>query len=334
MAGGIDSLTAGGGETWRKFFIEQVRGGLGDGGPGYGAFAQEIAGESGATMTLAGSVTAFKIGSAEGKLSIDGYGVSTAAADASASITWHPGSAWQQARIYFLKQPGGGKVRCYNGSQDAAAATATDTEASDYGLGYIDVGRGADVAGQSFVCSGFTGKVALFGALVTLKPGLVMASWAEGGRSLATVSTQSSPMRRAWFAEFKPKYYFLNAGTNDNGSPPAQFEVYLREFITDIQIASPATIIYMVQPNETANSHESYSNYFEFVTVRQRVAASLNIRFVDNRSVLGDYAQAVASGYMSDNTHPNGAGEKRVGVNFAEITGLKTDTPDPGFTSY
>lgn len=333
VAAGIDSLTAGSGDTWRKFFVEKVRGRFGDGGPGYAAFTPTAASDQGATLTLTG-LTDFGIDSAEGKLSVDGLGTSTAAGGGTAAITWLPPSKWAQARIYFLRQPGGGTMRCGHKSDDAAVLATIDTAAASLGIGHIDVGIGTGVEGRSFGCSNITGKVTLFGALVTLKPGLAMASWAVVGRSLLQVAAQDPAMRRAWFAELKPQYYFINAGTNDDYYDGPVFDGYLRAVIGDIRTASPATRIYIVQPNETFISRDPNSRFFPFAASRIAVATDFLTGYIDNRIVLGSYEQAITAGYMADNTHLNGAGQRLVGLYAAKQSALESDLPDPGPTPY
>lgn len=333
IAAGIDSLTAGSGDTWRKFFVEKVRGRYGDGGPGYAAFTPTAASDQGATLTLTG-LTDFNIDSADGKLSVDGLGASTAAGGGTAAMTWLPPGKWAQARIYFLKQPGGGTMRCGNKSDAAAVLPTIDTAAAGLGLGHVDVAVGTGVEGRNFGCSNITGKVTLFGALVTLKPGLAMASWAVVGRSLLQVAAQDSALRRAWFAELKPHSYFINAGTNDDYYDGPVFDRYLRTVIGDIRAASPSTRVYIVQPNETFISRDPNSRFFPFAASRVAVATDFLTGYIDNRIVLGSYEQALAAGYMADNTHLNAAGQRLVGLYAAKQSGLETDLPDPGATPY
>lgn len=56
--------------------------------------------------------------------------------------------------------------------------------------------------------------------------------------------------------------------------------------------------------------------------------------YIDFRVVLGDYAAAVAAGYMNDGVHPNTLGHRIAGKYLAQQSGLDYGIADPGLTPY
>ena len=341
VAAGIDSLTDGTVTSWRTYFAQNVRGGLGDGGPGWlsvtspGGGGNKVTNE-GARLTLTGNLVPFNIASPDARLSIDGYGASTAAAAAGTGFSLRPATYWKQARLYYLKQPGGGTMRCGNGSIAVASGTLIDTAATANDLGAVDIFYAAAAGGDSFGCGAMTGKIAVYGALVTLDRGLVMADWAGSGRQLQEVAAQDSTMRRKWFAAIKPDFYLLNGGINDDCHMRSAtlFEADLRMIVGDIAAASSATKQIMVQPNDKQNDDPGGILCADYVAARMRVAADTGYPFADIRSIFGTYPQANAAGLMEDTTHPNGQGNRLIGAFLAKATGLASTAPDPGPTPY
>ncbi|WP_454733044.1 MULTISPECIES: SGNH/GDSL hydrolase family protein [Cupriavidus] len=326
---GIDGLTAGAhGSTWRAYFLAATRGGLGDGGPGYLPFDDLAA-------TRTADLRRLHIHDPMGRLSLDGRGIATDAGTGTAAFSLTPPSLWSSARLFYLRQPGGGAMQCRTtNAGDAGQAVQTDAAANT--LAWIDLAYqpAAGGGGVGVGCSQITGKVTVFGALFSLGSlGIQLGNTGQRGRRLAAVAAQDSDMRRQWFAALKPAAYLLNGGLNDRYSRTAQqHESDLLAVIQDIVAASPATRILVVQSGETRDWQ--VSALAAFAPRKQSVATQTGAGYVDLRALLGSFAQATASGYMADDEHPGDAGNRLIGPYLADQLGLRSLLPDPGATAF
>ncbi|WP_454726675.1 MULTISPECIES: SGNH/GDSL hydrolase family protein [Cupriavidus] len=326
---GIDGLTAGAhGSTWRTYFLEATRGGLGDGGPGYLPFDDPAA-------TRTADLHRLHIHDAMGRLSLDGRGIAVAAGTGTAAFALTPPGLWSSARLFYLGQPGGGSMQCQTTAAGAAGQTV-QTAAATNTLAWIDLPYqpAAGGGGVGVGCSQITGKVTVFGTLFSLgSAGIQLANVGRRGRHLAAVAAQDSDMRRQWFAALKPAAYLLNGGLNDRYARTAQqHESDLLAIVQDIVAASPATRILVVQANETRDWQ--VSGLAAFAPRKQSVAAQTGAAYVDLRALLGAFAQATASGYMADDDHPGEAGNRLIGPYLADQLGLRSLLPDPGPTAF
>ncbi|WP_420991521.1 SGNH/GDSL hydrolase family protein [Cupriavidus sp. 30B13] len=326
---GIDGLTEGShGSTWRTYFLDATRGGLGDGGPGYIGFGDS------ATVRTA-DLQRFRIRDAMGRLSLDGRGLAVAAGTGSAAFSLTPPSLWSSARLFYLRQPGGGSMQCQATAADAASQ-AVQTDAAANTLAWIDLAYqpAAGGGGTGVGCSQITGKVTVFGTLFSLgSAGIQLSNLGRRGEWLASVAAQDSDMRRQWFAALKPAAYLLNGGLNDRDArTPQQHESDLLAIVQDIVAASPATRILIVQANETRDWYTSA--LAAFAPRKQSVATRTGAAYVDLRSLLGSFPLATASGYMADDYHPSDAGNRLIGPYLADQLGLRSLLPDPGPTAF
>lgn len=316
VAAGVDSLTAGGG--WQTYFIERTRGGLGDGGPGYSALTHGASGSAGASFGRGGGFGQFDQTSPLAVHSLTGTGgVGTGTGG---YFNWLPASAWDKARILYLKQPGGGSLNC--GPNDGARPV-TETASPDFELGVIEV-RSVPTSpgGRVLTCDQINGHVVVFGvSFMRDEGGLLMHNLGTPGLKLEHVGSMASAMRRSWFAELAPDHYLLNGGMNDrwDSSPPEHGD-HLRAVIADLRAVRPAARVYIVQSNESSDA--ATSNLLAFFAVKKAVAAETGSELVDVRDVMGTYGVASARGLMADQVHPNDAGNRLIGLLLAERTGL------------
>lgn len=332
--GGIDSLTDGaGGTDYHRYFKKIMRGCLGDGGPGLQFFDAVTAKNEGSSFGTGGLSSISENDGIYYPYSLAGKGMYSLAAT-SGFINWMPKGAWETARVFYLKQSGGGTFNVGTNDMQPARYTTVDTAGSTNTLAYVDVVLGVGTAGRTLAVREGVGKLAIFGALFVNKPtGFLWGNIARGGRKLMDVAAQDSAVRRQWFNTLTPTHFLFNGGANDrtlrNG---VQHMADLNAVIDDVQAASPTTSILLIQHNQIANSAGTYDA--EHARAKIAVAKAKSIGYRDDKKFMGTYADAVALGLMFDGTHPSDKGNKIRAVNYAEDFGFSGGQADPGVTPY
>lgn len=334
---GIDSLTDGAGaSTWRSDFKKMLRGAFGDCGPGYHGFSLGVAVENGNGFGKTGGVQYVGLtDGVYGQYSLDGNGLYVLNGDGvTDNFSWNPGNYWTTARVYYLKQPGGGSFKVREDSNPASADVVVFTANPTIDLGFIDVPySGFNWHGLYF--SALTGNVCVFGAMFTRagSQGVYLSNVATGGRRLQDVAAQNSAMRVKWFQALQPSHYLLNGGMNDRlDRTPAQHAADLTTLVTDIQTASPTTNILMVQSNEPVDHATSY--FDAYYPQKVAVALAKKLPLLDLRRVVGNYAFASANGRMVDGIHPNAVANPMIAAAIAQACGIPSGMRDPGQTGY
>ncbi|WP_141232398.1 SGNH/GDSL hydrolase family protein [Pseudomonas fragi] len=331
---GYDSLTDGaGGSDWHRYFRKIMRGQLGYGGPGLQLFDNTVAAQEGAAFGVSGMSPIVENGQ-NYTYSLGGKGVYAVAATGSAYLDWRPGSAWKSARVYYLKQPGGGTFNIGTSDQTVAAMVSVDTVSDSFGLGFIDVSIGSGSSGRGVAVRTVTGAVCLFGGLfINSDTGFLFGNIARGGRKLADVAAQDSLLRKQWFAALQPSYFLLNGGANDKSTRTgAQHNADLTKIITDVQEVSPTTSIVLIQHNHIYGEETTFLP--EQALQKIAVAKAKGVGYFDVRRLLGSYVTANMGGYMFDGTHPSDKANRAIAGYYAEQIGFSANSADPGAASY
>jgi lysophospholipase L1-like esterase len=325
VAVGIDSL------SWSLFpyyWGGYMRGEYGDGGLGYQAFTADSSEFSGSRFNVSG-LAEFKIEDPEGAFSADGTGLTaTNASGATFSVT--PNRQWNNVRIYFKRQPGGGSLLCY--THDGGTMTRINTAGTAIQLDSVDLKYEGSASGEGLRCFDINGKVTVFGGLFSRSDrGVLFIHMARPGRTLALVAAQDSSFRRQWFAAFQPKWFVLNGGMNDRGvATPDQHEANLKLVVNDAKAGSPSTKIAIVQSAEPGDDKRSFYN--AYVPRQKSAADATGALYIDLRTQFGTYEQASARGLMGDLIHPSSEGYRLTAEYIGKQTGLYTDKIDPGFS--
>lgn len=338
-----DSLTDGAaGSSWRPDFARSARGALGDGGPGFHLFSNGQRVDRGAGAGWS-SYAEFSIGdgSTWGGLF---YGGLRSTADG-ASFSWDPASRWDEARLFYLKQPGGGTFLLSGPSTRPDArptintgtvnADGTGGAVTDYAIGSVVVPNATGAYNRLDVVSN-VGPVVLLGADFknTARPnGFRYGNLAIGGKTLAQFAAMRDDLRRQFYTQIAPAALAINLGMNDRGTAnAATHQSQLTALMTATQEASPTTGVWVVQSNEPGDAGSN--NFLSYVAAKKAAAAARKAAYYDERTVLGDYTTANARGYMADGVHPNAAGNHRRANGLLTAMGIPAGAADPGADAY
>lgn len=332
---GVDSLTDGaGGSDWHRYFKKIMRGHLGDGGPGLHFFNLAIATQEGVSYGASGMTVIAENDGVCYPYSLAGHGLYTLAGDGSPYVDWGPASNWTTARLFYLKQSGGGTFKVGTADQALGDLTTVNTAHGSNSIGYIDVPIGGGTTGRILGIRTITGKVCLFGALFTLNStGFLWGNLAKGGRKLADVAAQDATIRREWLTLLQPSHYLLNGGANDKSTRTgAQHAADLTAIIDDYQTASANTAITIVQHNHIFGEETTFLP--DHAAQKITVAEAEGVGYIDLRKLLGSYTEATAAGLMADGTHPSDKANKMIAAYLAERLGFGGNAADPGLSPY
>ncbi|TXN20174.1 putative Ig domain-containing protein, partial [Methylobacterium sp. WL9] len=333
--GAIDSLTAGfAGSNYAQSFTAHLRGLYGDGGGGYQAFtnnpptgAGRIAAASAGVSYLAGPTASPGLE----QYSINGQGINVAAASASDRFVWDPNAAWDTATLYYLQQPGGGKLTLQGAG--AAAPVTVDT-AGALGLRSVVVHSDRGQSNDQITVQGMTGRVTLFGAdFRTDTDGASFSNVAIPGTSLTNWSNLNTSFRQSWFGALAPEAYLLDAGMNDRGVLfGASYQTRIAGILNNFAAASPRTDILLIGPNDIGSSGQVYLDNYRAILAQE--AANRGLLYVDDKAVLGSYATASAAGRMADLIHPNATGNALRAGAYLRALGFDPNGPTAGASPF
>lgn len=343
IAGPGDSLTDGAsGSSFRQAFSKMCRAAMGDGGPGLHPFNNGVATSLGAGFTKSDSLAYLDLLNGGRALHFPS-GLYTENGDGSGFFIWEPGSAWDTARVLYLKEPGGGSFKFkVNNELDAAAVTInTGTVNADGSggavttatIGFFDypnaAGGPAGVRGFAF-----TGVATIFAADFRLSRnprGYRQGYLARGSATLQQFAASNMTSYQAWIAALAPAAMIPNLGMNDRGTrSAAQHEADLTTIIQAARAGAPDMPVLIVMSNEAQDY--ATTNQKDYAQAKKNVARTLDCAYYDERSVLGDYTRATAAGLMADGVHPNLKGNRRRAQGLAMALGIPVSMADQGPT--
>lgn len=111
---------------------------------------------------------------------------------------------------------------------------------------------------------------------------------------------------RAWIEMLRPDVYILDGGMNDRLTDDvALFGRNLNKVVSRWLSAGTADIL-LVRPNDSWDAATSYLSHYDNVLVATALARGC--AYIDDRAALGNYASAVAAGFMTDLIHPSPTG--------------------------
>lgn len=348
-----DSLTAGAaGGSPRATYNAIARANLGDGGPGYHAFANTVAADQGAGWGHVGNTEEFALVAADnlggdntltafGRYSPSGTG--QIIKDATGYFYWVPGSKWATARIFYLKGPDLGAFKWkFTGTSDSTFVTIDCYRSAGYQLAWFDVTAPSEASvGLHFAFAAGTtnaaGYAALFGADFTLDATKYrQGNLAVGGRRLRDIAAMDGESLQRFISATGPARVRINGGMNDRKFYSAsQHGTHLSTIIDNIRIGAAATPVTIVQSLEPVST--DLGNFRTYTSAKQSVALTMGCAFYDEREEMGapDYAVALEKGFMAgDGIHPASKGVIVQGQIAAARLGWATGLRDAGLTAW
>ena len=338
---GIDSLTEGAfGTSYLDYFIPRIKAALGDGGPGYQGFDNNVASDEGATFgfntSAGGKIVPATILSeintdtvtltGNAPYSFNRFGLDWASTTGAEFLNWDCHRNWDSVKIFYLIQPGGGSFRCYNGTGVLTTVSTNGTLAlgsflctakkngGTSNLSIDQLGLSATTTGTG-TAAALNGPVCMFGGYFFVANGGVKVTMgAKGGTTLSSYSNLNAAFMAQWWGNysatvntggFGPCLYVLEGGTNDRnvaGMTAATFQANLVKVVNACQ-TNAANNTLIVRPTDINLADTNYALFNSFGPAYLNVA----------QNIAGAVATRI-SGYSSDRdvfgtiTEANGQG--------------------------
>jgi lysophospholipase L1-like esterase len=212
--------------------------------------------------------------------------------------------------VYYLKQPGGGSFSAY-GQNALLGTVVTD-----------DVNRSSAKAvfhwSPSVLPKYFRVKISdpnVSGVIIT---GVNFKTHSEGvrihkvGNGGLTARQSVAVDEEIWIDSLEalnPDIFCILLGTNDYARNVilAEFKTDIAELVRRVRLAKPAVEIMLMAPGDNGLT----GRIFEIADYRDvliELCLEEDLKFIDFKEVLGDYATANSLGLYSDEIHPNNAG--------------------------
>jgi lysophospholipase L1-like esterase len=254
-----------------------------------------------------------------------------------------------KAKIYYLRQPGGGRFTISFSNTGAAGKLNVDTSAPTYSLGVAEVpipypfthGSRINITTSAATIGA---PVALYGVemlndLPEFEDGLTYNIFARSGST--TYEHNDLIALPTYYTNIAPDLVIINLGTNDalylNGISATQFKSELLQYVDMIIAALPTVKIVIEEPNRSSIYGDTSADgqlLLSYTAKRKEVAAerSANVQYLDMPKLLGGYEFMSESGYMHDALHLNNKGKyykadimfKALGFDALEATKFPT----------
>jgi len=232
-------------------------------------------------------------------------------------LTFTPTDIWDTAEIYVFKGETSVSNSLIAGIDGVDKATiSTMYYNSSPGYVFPDIIGGVAPALHTLNLRGvFTsGAIHVLGAIAynsTVKEVTVVnAGWSASKASDWATGTEAfSPT--PVIAAYNPDLVIINLGINDANASVVE-TAYMAQMQTIINAArtSGADVLLVIpnacDPAGMGTKLESLSNRII------QIATNNSLKYVDLRTTLGTYAEAVAAGYMRDTLHPNATGYAKI----------------------
>ena len=253
-------------------------------------------------------------------------GVSLSARRASENIQIE--TECDQAELYYLRQPGGGKLRIFDNGQ-TVQEISTDGEA---GPDYFQIP--ASPGEHLFeVRTVDRQPVRLFGWATEKNKGITYETLGINGAQASIILNWEESLFAAHVAKRNPALIVLAYGTNEAGNKGLTVEGYRKQFtevIEKIRHAAPAASILVVAPPDRYSISRGrwmvYQNIDIIVTAQREAALAAGCAFWDMRERMGgkgSMQQWVYAGLAQyDHVHFSGQGYRMLGAAlFKEMMG-------------
>lgn len=315
--GAIDSHTAGaGGKSYIDYLRPIMKGWYGDGGTGLQMFDGEIATAEDIVFDKSPALKYMNLepfNSAPTRYSINGMGLYAVNGD-NLRFSWQSKEAvkYKKARLFYLKQPGGGTFKTGFADQPDNQLSTVRTDSSAVSLAFIDLEFDSrSQLAYNIRCSSINGNVSFFGVVFSNPSGAMYSRVAQAGMTLSNIMKLSSDFRKAWYKTLNPSGVYFDAGTSDRKTVDAQkLWSWLSLYSTDILSSSSAKVlmIHGIQPKDHASTH-----YDDYLAVKTSIQ---NVTLMDLTVYMGEYDALAAKGLMLDGIYLNEAGNREKGTSI------------------
>ena len=226
------------------------------------------------------------------------------------SLDFYVKSAVDEIEVYYLKQPGGGSFLAY-GQNALLGTVVTD-----------DVNRSSAKAvfhwSPSVLPKYFRVKISDPNVSGVTISGVNFKTHADGvrihkiGNGGLTARHSVTVDEEIWvdsLAALDPEIFCILLGTNDYSRNviPAEFKTDIAELVRRVRLAKPAVEIILMAPGDNGLT----GRIFKIADYRDaliELCIEKDLKFIDFKAVLGNYATADGLGLYSNEIHPNNAG--------------------------
>jgi lysophospholipase L1-like esterase len=215
-----------------------------------------------------------------------------------------------EIEVYYLKQPGGGTFSCYG--QDALLATV-DTNSAVLSAGIHVVQWSPTVLPKFFrirVSDPNLNGVAIGGVnLKTHTDGIRIHKIGNGGLTAHQAVAVDEDIWVDSLRALGPEIFCILMGTNDyaRNVSPVVFKADIAELVTRVRLATPDVAIMLMSPGDNGLTGRTFA-LSDYRDVLIELCIEQDLKFIDLKKVLGDYASANGLGLYQDEIHPNNAG--------------------------
>lgn len=240
-------------------------------------------------------------------------------------------------RLFYLKQPNGGKVQFGYSTTAAANRLLVDTSSTEYGIGVVEIDS-STLSERIIISSNEAGKKLAFYGLQFVDDnttsGVIANNFSRSGSMLQEHNQlQAMP---TYYANINPDTVFLNIGTNDalidtSRISAAQFEAEMVIWMDRLRATCPDARVYIVEPNRSSIYGTDAAGDGEgllleaYTQVRKDIASAYdNTVYVDVPKIAGDYNYFVTSDFMADALHPNAYGKYHIARKIMQFMSLSS----------
>ena len=230
------------------------------------------------------------------------------------------------ARIYYLKQPGGGTFNFHMATTSVSERLTIDTNSQYYQLGWTDIP--IQTGSETFLrvyASAVLGKVALYGILgINNTPttnSYEYSVFARSGVRLKDFTILSNAATDRYYKDIDPGIVIVNLGTNDvfNSTEEApigvsEYRSRMNMYINKIKGAKADTKIILLEPPEPKYLYSTGNLLEEYKDARREMAVANGWGYIDTPSNLGSYDNMNSISAMQDGIHPNSKGKSLIGL--------------------
>lgn len=240
-------------------------------------------------------------------------------------VVWDTdGANWDTARIWYLKQSGGGQFQVEHSVGSVGTTAAIDTSHTGYELAYYDFAK--VTGGNALVKTEWAadGKMCIFGVQLICNDGSgVVHKIAKGGMKAEDFSDQDETEMTSFYSTLDPDLAIVNLGRNDIGGGAAEAAATLA-FTQDVISRLPSTCDVLVV-GFNACSDDGTTNALEYKRLLRNWAIDQGYGYVNDADFLGNYSRASARGFMGDSpdgVHPGSPGNGVRALNYSGLIGL------------
>ena len=230
------------------------------------------------------------------------------------TLNFYVKSAVDEIEVYYLKQPGGGTFTCYG--QDTLLETI-DTASEVRTAGVSVVRWSPTVLPKYFrikVSDPNSNGVSIGGVnFKTHSDGMRVHKIGNGGLTAAQAVAVDAEIWIDSLKVLEPDVFCILLGTNDYGRDvvPSQFKADVLELVRRVRLAAPNVEIMLMSPGDNGLTGRTFelSDYRDALI---ELCIEKDLKFIDLKEVLGDYASANSLGLYQDEIHPNNEGGKLI----------------------